>query len=165
MKDFFKKYKNKTIRTSYKDSGTKYYIDTLDINNAINDFNDKSIGDDVFKRNYNTFIDKFNAFERQQEKKSSTAIGSNQKILLDYGRELKRIYKNMFLTSSGSQSGEGLKILTPKQMFTELPILLAQIKAGNNSQKLKSEIRQLLYSLCRSKQISKTVYKNLIATI
>ena len=71
----------------------------------------------------------------------------------------------MFLTSSGSQSGEGLKILTPKQMFTELPILLAQIKAGNNSQKLKSEIRQLLYSLCRSKQISKTVYKNLIATI
>ena len=77
MKDFFKKYKNKTIRTSYKDSGTKYYMDALDINSAINDFNDKSIGDDVFKRNYNTFIDKFNAFERQQEKKSSTAIGSN----------------------------------------------------------------------------------------
>ena len=71
----------------------------------------------------------------------------------------------MFPTSSGSQSGEGLKILTPQQMFTQLPILLAQIKAGNNSQKLKSEIRQLLYSLCRSKQISKTVYKNLIATI
>ena len=50
-------------------------------------------------------------------------------------------------------------------MFTRLPTLLAQIKAGNNTQKLKNEIRQLLYSLYRSKKISKTVYKNLIATI
>ena len=50
-------------------------------------------------------------------------------------------------------------------MLAQLPILLAKIKAGNNSQELKNEIRQLLYSLYRSKQISKTVYKNLIATI
>ena len=48
----------------------------FDINNDINDFNNKSIDDDVFKRNCNTFIDKFNAFERQQEKNNSTAIGS-----------------------------------------------------------------------------------------
>ena len=61
--------------------------------------------------------------------------------------------------------GSGLKILTPQQMLARLPILLAQIKAGNNSQELKNEIRQLLYSLYRSKQISKTVYKNLIVTI
>ena len=50
-------------------------------------------------------------------------------------------------------------------MLAHLPILLAQIKAGNNSQKLKNEIRQLLYSIYRSRQISKTTYKNLIATI
>ena len=162
---FYKKYKNKTIRTSYKDSGTKCNIDTLDINNNINDFNNKKIDDNVFKRKYNTFIDNFNAFERQQEKKSSTAIGSNQKKLLEYGKNLKRIYENMFPTSSGSQSAKGLKILTPQQMFTRLPILLAQIKAGNNSQKLKNEIRQLLYSLYRSKQISKIIYKNLIVTV
>ena len=62
-------------------------------------------------------------------------------------------------------SGSGLKILTPQQMFTRLPILLAQIKAGNNSREFKNEIRQLLYSLYRLKQISKTVHKNLIATI
>ena len=61
--------------------------------------------------------------------------------------------------------GSGLKILTPQQMLARLPILLAQIKAGNNSLELKNEIRQLLYSLYRSKQISKTVYKNLTATI
>ena len=45
------------------------------------------------------------------------------------------------------QSGGGLKILTPDQMLSRLPITLAQIKAGNNSKKLKNEIRQLLYSL------------------
>ena len=71
----------------------------------------------------------------------------------------------MFPTSSGSQSGKGLKILTSQQMFTRLPILLVQIIAGNNCRELKNEIRQLLYSLYRSKKISKTVYKNLIATI
>ena len=45
--------------------------------------------------------------------------------------------------------GKGLKILTPNQMLSRLPITLAQLKAGNNSEKLKNEIRQLLYSLYR----------------
>ena len=50
------------------------------------------------------------------------------------------------------QEGQELKILTPQQMLSRLPILLAQLKARNNSQKLKIEIRQLLYSLYRSKK-------------
>ena len=54
------------------------------------------------------------------------------------------------------QEENGLKILTPKQMLNRLPINLAQLKAGNNSQKLKNEIRQLLYSLYRSKTNYKT---------
>ena len=87
------------------------------------------------------------------------------KMLLKYGKELRRIIEKRSSNTSGSQSGEGLKILTPQQMFTRLPILLVQVQAGNNSQKLKNEIRQLLYFLYRSKKISKTVYKNLIATI
>ena len=74
-----------------------------------------------------------------------------------WGNKRKALKKNI--------PGSGLKILTPQQMLAHLPILLAQIKAGNNSRGLKNEIRQLLYSLYRSKQISKTVYKNLIATI
>ena len=87
------------------------------------------------------------------------------KMLSKYGKELRRIIEKRSSNTSGSQSGEGLKILTPQQMFTRLPILLVQVQAGNNSQKLKNEIRQLLYFLYRSKKISKTVYKNLIATI
>ena len=63
------------------------------------------------------------------------------------------------------QSGEGLQILTPNQMLSRLPITLAQLKAGNNSEKLKNEIRQLLYSLYRSKNMTKQVYNNLIKYI
>ena len=63
------------------------------------------------------------------------------------------------------QKGIGLKILTPNQMLSRLPISLAQLKSGNNSEKLKHEIRQLLYSLYHSKKITKTIYKNLINTI
>ena len=63
------------------------------------------------------------------------------------------------------QQGQGLKIMTPKQMITRLPILLAQLKAGNNSQKLKNEIRHIVYSLYRSKNLSKTIYNHLISTI
>ena len=47
------------------------------------------------------------------------------------------------------QSGQGLNILTPDQMLSSLPITLAQLKAGNSSEKLKNEIRQLSYSLYR----------------
>ena len=54
-----------------------------------------------------------------------------------------------------NQSGKGLKILTPDQILCRLPISLAQLKAGNNSQKLKNKIRQLLYSLYRSKKLTK----------
>ena len=64
-----------------------------------------------------------------------------------------------------NQQGKGLKILTPDQMLSRLPITLAQLKAGNNSEKLKNEIRQLLYSLYRSKKLTKQLYKSLIDII
>ena len=61
--------------------------------------------------------------------------------------------------------GHGLKILMPCQMFSRLPITLAQLNAGNNSENLKSEIWQLLYSLYWSKKLTKNVYKNLVIAI
>ena len=64
-----------------------------------------------------------------------------------------------------NQEGQGLKTLTPNHMLSRLPITLAQLKAGNNSEKLENEIRQLLHSLYRSKKLSKTIYNNLINTI
>ena len=61
--------------------------------------------------------------------------------------------------------GKGLKILTPKQMLQRLPIALAQVKAGNNSESLLNEIRQIVYSLYQSKQITKKVYNSIIKSI
>ena len=56
-----------------------------------------------------------------------------------------------------NEQGRGLKILTPDQMLSRLPITLAQLKAGNNSQKLINEIRQLFSSLYRSKKLTQTI--------
>ena len=63
------------------------------------------------------------------------------------------------------QEGEGLKILTPNQMLKRLPIALAQIQAGNNSESLLNEIRQIVYYLYRSKKITKMLYNNIINSI
>ena len=64
-----------------------------------------------------------------------------------------------------NNEGRGLKILTNKQMLNRLSILLAHIQAGNNSIKVKNELGQILYSLYRSKVLTKTVYNNLIKAI
>ena len=61
--------------------------------------------------------------------------------------------------------GKSLKILKPDQMLSRLPITLAKLKAGNNSEKLKNETRQLLYSLYRLKKLRKQLYKSLIDAI
>ena len=63
------------------------------------------------------------------------------------------------------QQREGLKILTPNQMLSRLPNYLAQLKAGNNSEKLKNEIIQLFYSLYRSKNLTKNICKSFIDII
>ena len=165
LKNFLKKYENESIKTFYKNFGKRYDIDMDEINNDIKDYINGIIFEYDFSQKYNTFIDDFNEFGKTQEKNNKGAIGSELKKLLKYGKELKKTIEKISSTSSGSKSGKRLKILTSQQMFTRLPIRLTQIKAGNNSRELKNEVRQLLYSLYRSKQISKTVYKNLIATI
>ena len=72
------------------------------------------------------------------------------------------VEKILKFNKQNQQKGQGIKILTPNQMLNRLPIALAQLQAGNNSNKLKNEIRQLLYSLYRSKNMTKQVYNNLM---
>ena len=74
------------------------------------------------------------------------------------------IVERILELNSENQLGKGLKILTPNQMLSRLPITLAQLNAGNNSEKLKNESRQLFYSLYRSKKLTKK-YKSLIDII
>ena len=78
--------------------------------------------------------------------------------------EIVNLVENI-LEFDRQQQGQGLKILTPSQMLSRLPISLAQLKAGNNSEKLKNEIRQLLCSLYRSKKLTKQLYKSLVDII
>ena len=100
-------------------------------------------------------------------KKSQVVFLKTKKKITRYARDLKDIVDlyNIKSGSDTSKKGEELKILTNKQMFNRLPILLAQIQAGNNSTSLKKELRQILYSLYRSKVLTKTVYNNLIKSI
>ena len=73
--------------------------------------------------------------EEERKNKKSDKIVKTVKKILKFNKQ--------------NQEGQGLKILTPNQMFTRLPINLPQLKAENHSEKLQNEIRQLLYSLYR----------------
>ena len=80
----------------------------------------------------------------------------NKKSKIEKNEKVINIVDNiLYFNQLEQQKGEGLKILTPSQMHCRLPITLAQLNAGNNSEKLKNEIRQLLYSLYRSKKLTK----------
>ena len=77
------------------------------------------------------------------------------KVMLDYKYKAKQ----------DETKGTGLEILTPKQMLKRLSIDLAQVKSGNDSENLLNEIRQIVYSLYQSKEITKKVYNNIIKSI
>ena len=74
------------------------------------------------------------------------------------------LMQNM-MQKKGETKGKGLKMLTHKQMLQRLPIDLTRVKTGNNSESLFNEIRQIIYSLYQSKQITKKVYNNIIKSI
>ena len=104
---------------------------------------------------------------RDLEKRKLRADVLNSVRSLVQGREavLTAFRSGIFQVSKESQEGEGLKILTSNQMLKRIPIALAQVKAGNNSESLLNEIRQIVYSLYRSKEITKKVYNNIINSI
>ena len=94
-----------------------------------------------------------------------TILNSARAVLK--GREMvfKAFESGMVLKPEELKEGTGLKILTLKQMLQRLPIALAQIKACNNSESLLNEIRQIVYSLYQSKEITKKVYNNIIKSM
>ena len=108
---------------------------------------------------------------RDPEKRKLTSDVLNSVTSLANGREmvLKAFQSGLFQVSKESQKDEGanemLKILTPTQMLKRLLITLAPVKVGNNSESLLNEIRQIVYSLNRSKEITKKVYNNIINSI
>ena len=90
---------------------------------------------------------------------------SNKEIENERPDKILKIVEEILEFNKQKQLGLGLKILTPNQMLSRLPISLVQLNTRNNSEKLKNEIRQLLYSLYRSKKLTKQLYKSLIDII
>ena len=101
----------------------------------------------------NKTLTKLKTIVRNVPKDNPLKTEENEKII--------DIVERILELNRENQLGLGLKILTPNQMLSGLSVSLAQLKAGNNSEKLKNEIRQLLYSLCRSKKVTKQLYKSL----
>ena len=128
---------------------------------SIQEANDK-------QENYCNYLKKIRKGNKSANQKRTLA---NINILFnarDNAIKFYEDYSSMILEAkklAREQEGEGLKILTPNQMLKRLPIALAQIKAGNNSESLLNEIRQIVYYLYRSKKITKMLYNNIINSI
>ena len=156
--EFLEKYGDKNIAISYDNNKNKF--NTEETTKSLKKLRNKLI-------EYDKFIDNIVKFEYFKSTKEEGSISPNQKKTRTYARDLKDIADlyNIKLDSETSKPGKGLKILTNKQMLNRLPILLAPIEASNNSIKLKNKARQILYSLYRSKVLTKTVYNKLIKSI
>ena len=159
------KFKDKNISISYGENKNKFNAE--EITKSLKKLRNKLINLSEFKEEYNKFVDNIVKLEYYKSEKEPGSVSPNQKKMRRYARDLKDIIDlyNLKSDSDTSKKGEGLKILNNKQMLNRLPILLAQIEAGNNSIILKNEARQILYSLYRSKLLTKTVYNNLIKSI
>ena len=89
----------------------------------------------------------------------------DKSVMMEKSKKIKFAVEEILDHNQQYQEGRGLKILTLQQMLSRLPISLAQLNAGNNSEKLKNEIKQLLYSVYRSKKLNKTIDKHFVNTI
>ena len=108
--------------------------------------------------------DRYVLLRSKSDQKESDMVEQKSDEQLDT-KDMPDLESEESVAQRRNQEGQRLKILTRNQMLSRLPISLAQLKAGNNSEKLKNEIRQLLYSLYRSKKLTKQLYKSLIDII
>ena len=92
-------------------------------------------------------------------------MSEDQKEFEKPDKTLRSVEEILDFNNKQNHIALGLNTLTPNQMLSRLPMSLPQLKTGNNSEKLKNEIRQLLYSLYRSKKLTKQLYKSLIDII
>ena len=90
---------------------------------------------------------------------------SREKVVNFFRDYVEMLSDTNYNAKENETNGKGLKILTPTQMIQRLPIALAQVKAGNNSENLLNEIRKINYSLYQSKEITKKVHNNLMKSL
>ena len=153
-----------------KDVSFYEYMDSKELFNSIK-YN-KINFNDMIKRQ-SGFLNKLSIVKiGNKTLKQKETIGNLEKFSLSREEAISffRDYGKLVLyaaqkSKQNETEGKGLKILTPKQMLQRLPIALAQVKAGNDSENLLNDIRQIVYSLYQSKQITKKVHNSIIKPI
>ena len=171
--DLDKKVNSDDLIYRYKGNTADAKFDKFD--NALNIINKIKNGEITLadaKNNQKKFksylgeIKKGNKKHRSKEQKNTL---HNIEMLYKVRNQAIKFYDDYSLIMPQSKTkatkGTGLKILTHKQMLQRIPITLAQMKAGNNSESLLNEIRQIFYSLYQSNQIPKKVCNNIIKSI
>ena len=146
---------------------------------------EQNINNEYFKAYFTDYQSPSNMYKKLSETKSAVnevradsikKVVSKLKRIIEYAtkddalkteekEKIIDIVERILFFNQLNQSGQGLKILTPNQMLSRLPISLAQLKARNIFEKLKKEIRQLLYSLYKSKKLTKNIYKSFVDII
>ena len=142
------------------------YKKELESKNVYSESRSKRIKKFIDDAEYIIFGPLFNPKKESEKLDIATDVGDIPESETEEEKELEeKLEKYVQNGKTKIQSAKGLKIMTPNELITRLPILLAQKQAGSNSQKLNNEIRQILCSLYRSNNLSKTIYNHLINSI
>ena len=153
-----------------KDVSFYEYKDSKELFNAIKN---NQIKFSEVKNKQNEFLNKLNNIKIGKKTiKQKETVNNLEKLyksreeVINFFRDYVEMLSDANYNAKQNETkGKGLKILTPKQMLQRLPIALAQAKAGNNSESLLNEIRQIIFSLYQSKEITKKVYNNLMKSL
>ena len=187
INDLFEKgifpYKGNVFKTKQEEKQKETKDDAIALNKWIID-EEENINKGLFTKHFKIqspsemFKSIYQTNDREKNNKLVDVIISRLKYLKKEIKEMSKeekeiedpeliveIVEEILKFNKQKQEGKGIKILTSNQMLSRLPISLAQLQAGYNSEKLKNEIIQLLYSLYRSKNMTKQVYNNLIKHI
>ena len=152
-----------------KDTDFNQFDHTFSFSNKIRDGKVSLTNAKIDQENFNKDPNEAKRGNTKHKSKKQKNALYNIDILCKAREEVIKFFDDYSSMVSGAKNRTtkrlGLKILTPKQMLQRLPIALAQVKAGNNSESLLNEIRQIVYSLYQSKQITKKVYNNIIKSI
>ena len=146
------------------------YMDSKELFNAIRD---NKIEFSEAKNKQNNFVNKLTnikigrkTLEQEKTTNNLERFYVSRQEVINFFRDYTEMFSDAnYRTKQNETKGTGLKILTPKQMIQRLPIALAQVKAGNNSENVLNEIRKIICSLYQSKEITEKVYNNLIKSL
>ena len=149
------------------------FYENMDSKELFNELKDNGIGFNDAQENKKELLKKINEVKiggkNSEQEKVVNNLGnfykSREEVLNFFKDYTKMFFDASYEAKQDETQGTGLKILTPKQMLQRLLIALAQVEAGNNSENLLNEIRQIVYSLYQSKEITKKVYNNIIKLI